>query len=440
MNSILTEINAAKESTDPFEFLTDVTRRYGDAVEYSGPLGKTVLLNHPDLIRQVLQSPQFERTSLVKIVLGEGMLASDGESWKQQRRRALPFFNRNAIEQVVPLIQSRTRAMLDRWTEIAQRGESMDVSAEMTELTLTIIIDALFGVDIHDRMGDLGQALDTLLNDLGSMGCTQLNTPLMFSPDDRARFKTALATLDQIVAEIIAKRREMRHAPDNLLAFLLATQEAGANGPLSERELRDEVVTLMIAGHETTSLILSWGWKLLAENQEIEQALHQELDRELAGNVPGIADLERLPLTLMVLREAMRLYPPVWFIARKSMYAGELNGIYIPENVPVIVSPYAIHRHPNYWARPDQFDPQRFAAHASQAKYTYMPFGGGRHLCLGMNLALVEGHMIMAMIAQKFSIRPDAEGPVVPQPAITLRLRGGLPAALVPRNAAGGFA
>ncbi len=257
-------IDAAAASQDPFEFLLDVTRRHGDAVQYTGPLGKTYLLNHPDYVRQVLQSTQFHRTSLVKIVLGDGMLASDGEQWKQQRRRALPFFHRDAIARFEPLIRARTQVMLEQWEGVAERGESLDVSAEMTQLTLSIIIDALFAVDLSSRMRELGQALDVLLNDLGAMGCTQLNTPLTFSKSGRERFQSAIDTLEQIVLEIIEQRRSGRDDPANLLSFLLSARDEKTGDRLTDRQLRDEVVTLMIAGHETTSLILSWAWSLLA--------------------------------------------------------------------------------------------------------------------------------------------------------------------------------
>lgn len=427
-------IDATTESENPFQFLSDVTREHGDAVQYTSPLGEAFLLNHPSYIRQVLQSTQFHRTSLVKLVLGDGMLASDGPLWREQRHRLTPFFTRDVIEKFEPLIQARTRAMLQNWEDVSSRGESLDVSTEMTQLTLTIIVEALFDVDLSSKMSELGPALDVLLNDLGAMACLQLNTPLMFSAGNQARFKAALATLDRIVAEIIAERRQGREDPSNLLSFLLSVRDEKTGNQLSDRELRDEIVTLMIAGHETTSLILSWGWSMLAAHPDVEARLHLEVDQVLGGREPSMADLAQLPQTLTVLQESMRLYPPVWFIARKSLSAGEVEGIHIPENALVIVSPYAIHRHRDYWQNPEQFDPLRFAAGTRQAKHTYMPFGGGRHLCLGMNLALIEGHMIMAMIAQKFSIQPLTDHPVVPHPAITLRLRDGLPATLVKRG------
>ncbi len=426
-------IDVTEESADPFEFLLDVTRRYGDSVQWAGPLGKTYLLNSPDYVRHVLHSPQFHRTSLATIVLGEGMLSSDGECSRKQRQQALPFFHRNALEQFQPLIKAHTRAMLERWDSISERGEALDVSAEMAELTLSIIVDALFGVELRSQMSELGQALDVLLNDVGAMGCTQLNTPLSFSESSLERFRTALATLDRIVWEIIDERRRLGNDSTNLLSYLLSVRDEETGRPLTDRQLRDQVATFLIAGHETTSLVLSWAWHLLAENPSTELCLHQELDRVIGTRTPNLEDLDDLPYALMVLRESMRLYPPVWFMARKSLFAGDVGGTYVPENVLVVVSPYALHRHPGFWENPDDFDPLRFSPGTHQSKNSYIPFASGHHQCIGMNLALMEGHLILASVAQHYRIRPLADHAVEPQPAITLRLRTGLMANLLRR-------
>ncbi|NNE60743.1 MAG: cytochrome P450 [Woeseia sp.] len=427
-------IETSKESANPFEFLRDVTRSQGDAVQYSSPFGKIYLLNHPDYIRQVFQSPQFHRTSMVTIVLGEGLLASDGAGWKTQRKRVAPFFNRASIAKIEPAIRTSTRTMLERWESIADSGDELDVAAEMTELTLTIIVDALFGVDLSRQLHPLGEALDVLLNDLGAMGCTQFNTPLVFSSADRSRFHQALTTLNRIVADIIDKGRRGNSDPDNLLSFLLETEDEDTGLPLTDVQLRDEIVTLMIAGHETTSLIISWAFSLLAANPICEGRLHHELDQILGERLPDIDDLNNLPYTLMTLQESMRLYPPVWFIARKTLYAGRVGNLQLPENVLVMVSPYAMHRHRDYWQNPEDFDPSRFAVGNHMPKYSYIPFGGGHHLCLGMNLALVEGQLILASIAKRFSVRPSAGRVIEPAPAITLRQRDGLFATLERRR------
>lgn len=427
-------IDAERESRDPFEFLLGVTRRYGDAVQYRSPLGTTYLFNHPDYIRQVLQSPQFQRTTLVKLVLGDGLLASDGEYWKRQRKLAQPFFRQQRLTGFVPLIQAHTRAMLERWAAVSESGRAIDVAGEMTRLTLSIIVEALFGVNLESRIDELCQAIQVLMEDLGDMGCTQLNTPLSFSPTSGKRFQTALATVDEIVEEIVDEQRRATDDTGNFLSFLLSAKDEETGAPFTERQIRDEVVTLMISGHETTSLILSWAWALLAQSPAVEQTLHQELNRTLGERLPALEDLEKLPYTLMVLQESMRLYPPVWFIARKSVFPGDVGAFHVPENVLVIVSPYAIHRHTGFWENPESFDPLRFSPGTSRPKYSYIPFGGGRHLCLGMHLALIEGQLILASIAQRFRICPQPGHIIEPQAAITLRQRHGLMATLQKRN------
>ena len=198
-------------------------------------------------------------------------------------------------------------------------------------------------------------------------------------------------------------------------------------------EIRDEVVTMMVAGHETTALALSWAWYLLSQHPEVERRLHRELDDVLGNRMPTIADLERLPYTLMVLQEAMRLYPPVWYIARKCVSACEVKGYHVPENVLMLVSPFTIHRHPAYWPDPEKFDPLRFAPGKRPTKYTYIPFGGGHHLCIGMNLALIEGQLILASLARDFRVRPVPGRPVAMQPALTLRMQNGLEATVSKR-------
>lgn len=434
MSETAVAIDATAESRDPFEFLLNVTRRYGDAVQYAGQTGQTYLFNHPRYIKEILQDSRFQRTSMVKLVIGDGLIASDGDYWRKQRQLLQSLFHSTAVAKLEPVIQAHMRVVLERWAGLAERGESFDASEEMTLLTLSIIVDALFGVDLGPRIHDLCRALNVLLDDVGAMGCTQLNTPLTFSASSRERFQTAKRTLDGIVAAIIDERRRMPADRADFMSVLLGARDAQTGDCLTDRQIQDEVISMMIAGHETTALILSWSWSLLAANPAAERNLHQEVDRVLGTRAPTLQDLDNLPYTLMVLQESMRLYPPVWFIARKTTSAGDMGGCYVPENVLVVVSPYAIHRHPDFWQRPDEFDPSRFSA-GTYAKYSYIPFGGGRHLCLGMHLALIEGPLLLAGIAQRYIVRPVERSRIHPRPAITLRLGDGLIVALQERRA-----
>ena len=431
-------IDIDKESQDPLQFLVDVTQKYGDFVQYDCPVGRTYLLNHPDYIRQFLQSSQFQRTTMMKLAAGNGIFASDGEYWKRQRRLTLPFFHQDEIKKFVPLINAHTQKLLQRWSIAAERGESVDISAEMTRLTLAIIVEALFEVDLGPRIDELCSSLSILLSDLGEMMSGNLNAPLSFAPSSRDRFQTALDSVDQITEEIIDMRRKAPANPKNLLSHFLSVVDEETNEPMTQRQIRDEVVALMVSGHETTSLVLSWTLSILAENPEIQQQIVEELDLALGTRPPTLEDLDSLPYALMVLQETMRLYPPVWFIARKSVAACKVGDYEIPENVLVGISPYAMHRHPGFWNRPEVFDPLRFSPGAKQVKYSYLPFGGGRHLCLGMNFALIESQLILASIMQNFQVRLLIDRPIVPTLAITLRPPEGLLAQLVARQNARG--
>ena len=434
MKQAVVAIDATQESTDPFEFLVDVTRRYGDAVRYEGQTGPTFLFNHPRYLKEILQNPRFERTSMVKLVLGDGLLASDGDYWRKQRQLMQSLFQPSAVPVFEPIIQAHLAALCERWDSLAASGATVDAAAEMTAVTLAIICEALFGARLGSQARELCDALNVLLDDLGAMGCTQINTPLLFSSASRKRFNTAKRTLDKIVAEIIEERRSSSSNRVDLLAVLLGARDAETGAPLSDRQILDEVVTMLVAGHETTALALSWGWSLLAQHPEQEQRLHRELDVALGDRSPTLQDLENLPFTLMVLQESMRLYPPVWFIARKSTAPGDLAGCDVPDNVLVLTSPYAMHRHAGFWHDADEFVPDRFAPGAPPAKYSYLPFGGGRHLCLGMHVALVEGPLLLAALARRYTVTPVGPAAARPRPAITLRLNDGLPAQIGARR------
>jgi cytochrome P450 len=430
-------VDLAGESSDPFEFLRGVTRRHGDAVRYSGSFGTTYLFNHPDDVKQVLLSPHLLRTSLLKIVIGDSVLAGDGHYWKQQREREQPFFTRLTVPRFAPLIHRRTQALLPRWTEAAQSGRHLDVTKEMTRLTLEIIAEGLFDVDLGargSRVDELCQSLDVLLGDLGDMMCTQLNAPLTFAASSRQRFKAALAVLDAIIEDIIAERRSAAPDPSNLLSALLTVRDAQTGEHLTTRQLRDEVAALLVGGHETTAVALGWTWSLLAQHPDVERRLHDELDTVLGTKLPTAEDVERLPFTMMVLRESMRLYPPIWLLARRTTSAIELGDVPIDENSLVLVSPYTIHRHPQFWDEPETFNPLRFSSRAARPKHAYIPFGDGRHVCLGRHLALLEAPLILATLAQRYRVHVVPGHPVTPHPALSLRMRHGLMATVTTRT------
>jgi len=343
------------------------------------------------------------------------------------------------VNAIVPLVAERTEAMLRQWHGYAQRGEAFDLAPEMTRLTLGIVLKAFVKADLDDaRMDAVCRAISVAMRLLGEMACSQLNRPLVIAPDHQRRFNAARAQIDDVVDEIIAARRRTAQAGDDLLGILLNAPDGTTGKPLSERQIRDEIATLMISGHETTSLILSWAFVLLARHPHVEARLHAEVDAALDSPRAGMGDLNRMPLCKHVLEEGMRLYPPVWFTMRKAADAATLGGLSIPRGAAVLVSAFALHRHPDFWPNAEDFDPFRFAPGSPHPadRNAYFPFGGGRHVCVGRALAMVEGQLILAMVARAFRVTLEPGAPIEPEAAITLRQAGGVPVRLEARPGA----
>ncbi len=405
----------------------NLTRRYGDLVRYETAYGPTYLVNHPDDIAYVLQQKNYPRASLLRMVLGAGLLSSEGERWQHHRRLLQPSFNHQRISAFGSLITGATMAMLRRWPACAEGGQPLDIAAEMLHLTLKIIFQVLAGAEKKDGSDMLSGPLTTLLKDIGGLVRSEFAAPFSLSSSRNRRLRATLRTIDQLVYELIDERRRGGHPSDDLLSLLLLARDETGRG-LDDLEVRDEVVTLVFAGSETTSLMLAWTWCLLFKHPEVERTLHEELARTLGGRPPGVEDLPHLKYTRMVLEESMRIYPPVWAIFRKAAEDDKIGGYHVPAKSSIVVSPYTMHRHPGFWESPEQFDPERFRAGSFEGRhrYAYLPFGGGRHLCLGNHFAMMEGQLILATIAQRYRLRLVPGHPVETQPGVTLRPRRGL--------------
>jgi cytochrome P450 len=421
------DANVSGAGPGPLQFLLNLTRQYGDVVHYQTTYGPLYFFNHPDHVKEVLHSTNCMRASLVKLVLGEGLLASDGNYWRSQRRLMQPSFLEHRIVEFGPLITGATIAALRRWEPYAENGQPLDMALEMRRLTLDIVFKALFSADLSSEIDPLCEVVTILMEDMGDISCTLLNSPLRLSPSRNNQFQAALQTVNRIVYGMISERRQCREKPNDLLSLLMSVRDETGQG-LDDNQVRDEVVTMLIAGHETTALSLSWAWYLLAKHPAAEQRLHDELTGALAGRTPTMKDLPELPYTRQVLQESLRLYPPVWFMVRKASADDEIAGYKIPSNAFVVVSPYTTHRHPEYWENPEQFDPERFTPELSarRHRHAYLPFAGGRHICLGIHFAMMEGQLITATIAQQYRLKLLPGHPVEAQPALTLRQRHGL--------------
>jgi cytochrome P450 len=429
--------SARKIQRDPLQFGLTMTHQYGDIVRLRFLLWPAYLLNHPDSVKYVLQENQRNYNKdiypyrVFQPLLGRGLVTNDGKSWFHQRHLMQPAFHRKRLAAFGTLMTGATAMMLDKWQGFAERDQSLDVAAEMLRLTLHIVSKALFDIDLSKETHIVGQAVTTvnkLLSDYIYAPFPSFSIP---TPRNR-RYLVACGTLDQVVHGIITQRRQQNTDADDLLSMLLLARDEETGQGMNDQQVRDEVITLLIAGHETVSTALTWTWYLLSQHPEVERRLLTELDEVLGGHVPTVGHLAKLSYTHMVLEEALRLYPPAWIFGRKAIAEDEIGGYFIPANSMIVLSPYMTHRHPAFWENPEVFAPERFTPDraASRPHYAYFPFGGGPRTCIGSNFALMEMQLILATVAQRYRLRLVPGHQVEPEALLSLRPRYGLPMTL----------
>jgi cytochrome P450 len=422
---------------DPLAFLTDAARRHGDVVGFRiGPI-QAVLLRHPDAIKHVLVDNNHNYDKLtrgydvLRQFLGNGLLTSDGDFWRRQRRIAQPAFHRRRIEGFAEVMVADTLDMLQRWDDVAGLGHTVDMAHEMMSLTLRIVGKTLLSTDVHDAADQVGDAV-TVLNEWAD-GAIDSLLPVGFPTPGTLRARGASRRLDRIIGDIIARRRAGEQAED-LLGMLMEAKDSETGESMTDKQLRDEVTTMFLAGHETTANALAWTFYLLSTHPDIERRVRAELDAALGGAPPRMGDLPRLPYLLQVIKESMRLYPPAWMLDRRAIEADEVLGYRVEKNTLVLCSPYVTHRHPEFWPNPEGFDPERFSAANEEARprYAYFPFGGGPRQCIGNAFAMMEAQLILAAVLQRFRPWLAPGHPVAPETLITLRPRWGLQMGLTP--------
>jgi len=417
-------IVSSNVSADPLGFLGGLVEQYGDVVRYETKFGPCFLFVHPDHVHTILHRENYRRASLVRMIIGDGLLASDGPRWRSQRRLMQKDFLPPAIAPFVEIMVRQTRATADEWQAAAVSGEAVDITGAMNRLTLRIVLDSLFSEDLDaGTLSALTEAVTQTINDMGKISWTIFGVPMDFSPESTAIFSAAKDVIDSACYRMIARRRSQAPSerPRDLLTLLIEADTE--TGPMNDLELRDELVTMLLGGHETTALALAWTWKLLADHPAIAAEMRREIDAVLAGRDPELADLRRLPYVGAVFQESMRLYPPVWYMARVAIEDDVLHGHAIPRGACVMISAWFTHRHAQFWPEPERFDPTRFINRqpSSQPRYAHFPFGGGRHQCLGMHFSMLEGVQILAQLAQQFEVQPVAGQQLRPDPGITLR-------------------
>ncbi|KAF3884929.1 MULTISPECIES: cytochrome P450 [Nostocales] len=427
--------------TDSLNFLLNLRREYGDVVRFRLGTRVLYLASHPNHIKHVLQDNNKNyRKSFgyrrLESFLGQGLLTSEDDLWRRERKLMQPAFHRDRIGAFSETMTHAIQAMLKRWKGFAERGEPINITNEMMRLTITIVCCTLFTTDISDEASDVGQALTIVLRHANNRISSLFALPENFPTEENARFQQALKTLDSVVYGLINERRQSGQDTGDLLSMLVFARDEETGETMSEKQLRDEVMTIFLAGHETTANALSWTWYLLSKHPEVERRLYAELSEVLGGRVPTLFDLKNLKYTQQVLNESMRLYPPAWEIGRESIGSDKFDDYDIPANSTVILSSYVTHRHPDFWENPEGFDPERFSplASAGRPQYAYFPFGGGPRTCIGNNFALMEAQLAIADVAQRYRLELVPGHVVVPQPMITLRPRNGIFMTLRPRS------
>jgi cytochrome P450 len=413
---------------DPIGVFMDAAKHFGDVAYLKIGSENGLLLTRPEHIRHVLQdnarnyrkSRMYDR---LKVSLGEGLLTSEGAYWLRQRRMAQPAFHRERIAGLAVVMAHAAREVAARWETAAAGSEPLDIADEMMGLTQTIVLRTLLGADLGSFAGELDRAWATINQHIGE-GFWSLGLAERLPTPKNRRFHEAVDVLDGAVFHIIEQRRRVGGEGNDLLSMLLLARDEETGETMTDRQLRDEVTTILLAGHETTSLALTWTFYLLSRHHHVRQRLESEIDAELAGRPPRYADLAHLPYARMVIEEAMRLYPPAWGLSRQALAPDEIGGYQVPRGWLVFVVPFVMHRHPAYWDEPDAFDPERFTPErtAARPKFVYLPFGGGPRQCIGNQFAMIEAHLVLATLVQRYRLELVG-GPVEPWPLITLRPR-----------------
>ncbi|HJZ63579.1 MAG TPA: cytochrome P450 [Candidatus Acidoferrum sp.] len=419
---------------DPFVFFSKLARDYGDVCGLKLLNFRTLFINHPDDIEKMLvdDARKFEKGRVMKAnmrLFGEGLLTSEGDFWLRQRRLAQPAFHRKRVNAYgATMVEYAERAMRG-W----KNGEMRDIHADMMKITLEVVGKTLFNSDLTRDAREVGETLEILLKLAADFGQSIL-IPMWVPTPRNIRGRMGIRRIEKIIYRIIAERRAEARDTGDLLSMLLAVQDEDGSR-MTDKQLRDETITLFLAGHETTANAISWTFWLLAKNPDIEKKFHEELAGILAGRAPGVEDIPKLLYTSQILTESMRLYPPAWGMARLVKEPVEVAGYRLVPGNGVACAQWVVHRDPRWFDDPEKFLPERWEGDLAKRipRFAYFPFGGGPRQCIGNSFALMEATLILATIAQKFRFRLDENHPVKPLASITLRPGHGIRATLEAR-------
>ncbi len=411
---------------DRLGFSSRLMEEYGDIVQYKLGPHKTVMITHPDYIKHVLQENynNYKKDYFyedLKLVLGQGLVTSEGEFWRQQRKLVQPGFHRNQISRFAGIMVDQCDRMLESWSREATN--KFDLIGEMKQLTMSIVSLALFNKDLGHETSVLGEAINQSITYINRKMESFVKLPEWIPTADSLNFRKNFRIVKNTIMEMISERRKTPGELNDLLDMLMAAQDEETGVGMSDQQLFDEIMTLFLAGHETTAHGLVWTFYLLDKYPEMEANLFEELGKFPVVFHPELKDLPDLSYTTATIKESMRMLPPVWGIGREAVHDDLIGGYSIPHGMTVFIPIYQMHFHPGYWTEPEVFNPERFLDEELEKKnrWVYLPFGGGPRQCIGNNFALMEMQIVVAMIMRRFKLKLISEEKIQLNPGVTLR-------------------
>jgi len=425
-----------KKMWSPPEYMLHLIGKYGDVTRYWGPYFPIFCIANPEYVKEILTKawPHYVKGTIdykvVGAVLGNGLVTNDGPHWASQRRLMQPVFGNRSTNQFGQVINEMAEDLAQQW-ENYDSDRIIQLDQEMSRITFQVVSRTLFGTNIDHVADEMVEILDLVNQNpmkLESLFRLWPNLPL---PGNSA-FRKVKQRLNDIVDNLVDDHRNEGKTDGDIVDRLIAARNEEDGSSMTNEQMRDEIITLMLAGHETSATALTWTFYLLSQNPEVENSLREELLSTLKGSSADAKDLAELPYLKQVVQESMRIYPPVWGIARKSADETKFNGYRIPKNSYIAISIFGLHRHPDFWHKPEEFDPSRFDSSQQQSRhsYSYLPFAAGPRACIGASMAMLEVQLVLARLLQSFKVTPVPNHPIEPLPVVTLKQRYGMPVML----------
>ena len=413
-------------SRDPLGYFLSNGRAHPQIVGLDLGPRRMVLVSHPEQVKYVLQdnNKNFAKGyDTARPVLGNGLVTAEGEEWRRERRLMQPAFNRSSMLELLPTMVSTTLETLEDWQRRSAGGQPLDMAREFMYLTQTIIVRTMFGADLGERTAVIAEAFGDTLEYLNSILLSIYPFDAKFPTPLNRRFRASMKFIDGVIQEFIAERRKNPGSRHDLLAMLMAARDEETGEPMSATQMHDEIMTIFLAGHETTATLLGWTTYLLAQHPEHEAQVFGEFERLLPDDSPTFEQITHLTYTEQVLEESLRLYPPAWMFARKVIQDDEIGGCHVPAGTMLTLSPYVTQHLEEFWPDPDRFDPERFsdAAAVGRPAYAWFPFGGGPRMCIGKSFAMMEAPIILSLLMRRFRLSLVPGQNIRPQPVATLR-------------------